>query len=90
MPVKTRKIFYWIFTILFALFMLMNGFGGITRQQAEVDVMQHLGYPVYVLTIFGIAKLFESMTIKPVEASFGSYPDKSVAILNNATDRVGG
>ncbi|MEP6467866.1 MAG: DoxX family protein [Parafilimonas sp.] len=60
---KTMKVLYWIFTILFALFMLMDAFGGITRQQAGIDVMQHLGYPVYVLTIFGGAKLLGAVAI---------------------------
>ena len=63
MQPKTIKIIYWVLTILFALFMLMDGFGGITRQQAGVDVMQHLGYPVYVLSIFGIAKLLGAVAI---------------------------
>lgn len=57
MKSKTIKTWYWIFTIVFALFMLMDGIGGITRQQAGQDVLKHLGYPMYALTIFGIAKL---------------------------------
>jgi hypothetical protein len=43
--------------------MLMDGFGGITRQQAGVDVMQHLGYPIYAMSIFGIAKLLGAVAI---------------------------
>ena len=57
MKPKTTKTLYWIFTILFAMFMLMDGIGGITRQQAGQDVLKHLGYPMYALTIFGFAKV---------------------------------
>ena len=54
---KTIKTAYWISTSIFALFALMDGIGGVTRQQAGVDAMQMLGYPVYFLTISGVAKL---------------------------------
>lgn len=63
MTAKTTKTLYWIFTILFALFMIMDGYGGITRQQAGVEVMQHLGYPIYAMSIFGIAKLLGAVAI---------------------------
>lgn len=63
MKPKTIKIWYWILTILFALFMLMDGIGGITRQQAGQDVLKHLGYPMYALSIFGIAKLLGVIAI---------------------------
>lgn len=63
MKPKTIKILYWILTIFFALFMLMDGIGGITRQQAGQDVLKHLGYPMYVLSIFGIAKLLGVIAI---------------------------
>ena len=60
---KAVKILYWTLTILFALFMLMEGFGGITRQQGGIDIMVHLRYPIYVLSIFGIAKLLDAVGI---------------------------
>jgi DoxX-like family len=63
MKPKTIKILYWTLTILFALFMLMDGFGGVTRQQAGVEVMQHLGYPIYAMSIFGIAKLLGAVAV---------------------------
>lgn len=63
MKPKTLKTTYWIITILFALSMLMDGIGGITRQQAGVEVMQHLGYPVYALSIFGMAKITGALAI---------------------------
>ena len=60
---KAVKTTYWIVTILFALLMLMDGIGGITRQQAGIEVMQHLGYPVYSLSIFGMAKILGALAI---------------------------
>ena len=63
MQPKTIKTWYWILTIIFALFMLMDGIGGITRQQAGQDVLKHLGYPIYALTIFGVAKILGAIAI---------------------------
>lgn len=60
---KAIKTTYWAVTFLFALLMLMDGIGGITRQPAGIEVMQHLGYPVYVLSIFGMAKIAGALAI---------------------------
>lgn len=53
---KKTKVFYWVFTILLCLMLFADGFGGITQQQAGKDVLQHLGYPMYLLIISGVAK----------------------------------
>lgn len=63
MSAKTIKITYWILTVLLVLFMIMDGIGGITRQKDGVVVMQHLGYPIYSMVIFGIAKLLGAVAI---------------------------
>lgn len=63
MKPKTIKTLYWIFTILLALLLAFDGIGGVTRQQAGQDVMRHLGYPVYLLSIVGIAKLLAVVAI---------------------------
>ncbi|WP_183559216.1 DoxX family protein [Mucilaginibacter sp. SP1R1] len=63
MKPKPIKIIYWILTILFALAMLSDGYGGVTQQQAGKDVMHHLGYPMYVLIILGVAKLLGVIAI---------------------------
>lgn len=57
MKPRTVRILYWIATLFVALLVLMDGIGGVTRQQAGVEVMKHLGYPIYFLSINGIAKL---------------------------------
>jgi hypothetical protein len=62
---KTNKIsiFYWVSTGIFALLMLMDSIGGITHEATGVAVIKHLGYPEYVLTIFGVAKLLGAIAI---------------------------
>lgn len=60
---KKIKIIYWISTIVFSLILLADGYGGITKQQAGVDVFNHLGYPVYLLIIAGYAKVFAAFAI---------------------------
>ena len=57
MKPKTLTTLYWTFTITFALLIFFDGIGGVTRQQAGIDGVTHLGYPVYFLTIAGVAKL---------------------------------
>ena len=63
MKPKTTRTLYWVFTIFFALLILFDGIGGVTRQQAGQDVMNHLGYPIYFLSISGIAKLLAVIAI---------------------------
>jgi len=63
MKPKTISTWYWVISIIFALFMLMDGIGGITRQQAGQEVLKHLGYPMYALTIFGVAKILGAIAI---------------------------
>ncbi|MEJ0055994.1 MAG: DoxX family protein [Bacteroidota bacterium] len=73
MQPKTIKTAYWISTIVFALTMTGDGIGGVTRQQEGIDVMVHLGYPVYIMTILGIAKLLGVIAI--VQTRFYDYHD---------------
>lgn len=57
MKPKTLHLWYWILTIPFAFLMFMDGIGGLMRAEAGQEVMRHLGYPLYVLSIFGMAKV---------------------------------
>ncbi len=43
--------------------MLMDGIGGITKQEAGQEVMRHLGYPIYAMVIFGVAKILGVIAI---------------------------
>src|SRR3954471_8326892 len=57
MKPKTIKITYWCLIVLFSLAMLGDAFGGITKQQAGIDVLNHLGYPIYIMPFLGYLKL---------------------------------
>jgi len=60
---KKLKTWYWVATIIFALMMIMDGIGGIIQQEAGKEVLKHLGYPMYLLIIVGIAKLLGAASI---------------------------
>lgn len=63
MKTNKTRIFYWVSTGIFTLMMLMDSIGGITHEATGVAVIRHLGYPEYVLTIFGVAKLLGAIAI---------------------------
>ena len=63
MKPKTIKILYWTFTILFALAMLGDAYGGVTMQQAGKESLAKLGYPMYLLVIMGTAKILGVIAI---------------------------
>lgn len=54
---KRNKIIYWIATVWLALGMLSTGIVQLIKMKEEVDMMTHLGYPVYLLTLLGIWKV---------------------------------
>jgi len=54
---------YWTLTIVFCIAMLLDGIGGITKQEAGQEVMRHLGYPIYAMVIFGVAKIIGVIAI---------------------------
>ena len=57
---KRDKIIYWIATIWLALGMLATGVVQLMKTkegQGGVDMISHLGYPVYIVTMLGICKI---------------------------------
>ncbi|MEO6453920.1 MAG: DoxX family protein [Ginsengibacter sp.] len=60
---KRNKIIYWISTIWLALGMVSTGMVQLLKKQEEVDMMTHLGYPLYFLTILGIWKILGVVTV---------------------------
>src|SRR5437762_13909843 len=57
---KRNKIIYWIATIWLALGMVSTGAVQLFRGkegQGGLDMITHLGYPVYLLTILGVWKI---------------------------------
>ena len=58
---KRNKIIYWIATIWLALGMLSTGVVQLLEAkdgQGGANMITHLGYPVYLLTLLGIWKIF--------------------------------
>jgi uncharacterized membrane protein YphA (DoxX/SURF4 family) len=54
---RRKKIIYWIATAWLALGMLSTGIVQLMKTEEEVDLMSHLGYPIYFLTIIGVWKI---------------------------------
>jgi uncharacterized membrane protein YphA (DoxX/SURF4 family) len=57
---KTAKIIYWVATIWLALGMVSTGAVQLLKTkegQGGVDMIIHLGYPVYLLTLLGVWKI---------------------------------
>ena len=70
MTMKTKVISYWVTTIFTALELLAGGVtdlihGGTSVVAGEpvVEILAHLGYPVYLLTILGVWKLPAGITL---------------------------
>ena len=60
---KRNKIIYWVATIWLSLGMLSTGIVQLLKTEDEVDLMTHLGYPVYFLTILGVWKILGVVTV---------------------------
>ncbi|MEQ6119657.1 DoxX family protein [Reichenbachiella sp. MALMAid0571] len=54
---KRNKIIYWISTLWLALGMTSTGIVQLIKLEEEVEMMTHLGYPIYFLTIIGVWKI---------------------------------
>src|SRR6188768_3800868 len=57
MTQKAHNIIYWIATVWLALGMTSTGIVQLIHMKEEVDMMAHLGYPAYFLTILGVWKI---------------------------------
>jgi len=60
---KRNKIIYWIATLWLALGMASTGIVQLIKMEKEVDMMEHLGYPIYFLTIIGVWKILGVIAI---------------------------
>jgi hypothetical protein len=54
---KTTNVVYWITTALVALMMVQGGISELLHTEGSLQIMRALGYPDYLNTILGIAKL---------------------------------
>jgi DoxX-like family len=63
---KRNKIIYWIATIWLALGMVSTGVVQLLKAKAGqggIDMITHLGYPVYLLTILGVWKILGAAVV---------------------------
>lgn len=54
---KKLNILYWVFTALFAAFMLFSAIDNIRVTEGSVVLFESLGYPRYLIAFMGVAKL---------------------------------
>jgi len=54
---KAGKIIYWVATLWLALGMVSTGIVQLIKTKEETDLMTHLGYPIYFLTILATWKI---------------------------------
>jgi len=60
---KRNKIIYWIATLWLALGMTATGIVQLIPVKEEAEMIQHLGYPLYFLTLLGVWKLLGVIAI---------------------------
>ena len=61
---KKTKIFYWIFTGLLAVLMLISSIPDILAVPDAVELVKnHLGYPLYFIPFVGVAKLLGAIAL---------------------------
>src|SRR5687767_4250992 len=60
---KKTKVLYWIFTSLFAAFMLFTAIPDIMVTKETEEFMNHLGYPPYFTPFIGVLKALGCIAI---------------------------
>jgi uncharacterized membrane protein len=60
---KRNKIIYWIATIWLASGMLAGGIQQVYHSKGYSDILIHVGYPLYFMTIIGVWKILGVVAI---------------------------
>ena len=60
---KRNKIIYWIFTALLCFGMTASGIAQILHLKEMTEIITHLGYPLYLMTLLGLWKLLGVIAI---------------------------
>ncbi len=63
MTPRTTTRLYWSLTILFCLLMLADGVAGLLLEKNGQQAMRQLGYPIYIMTITGAAKILGALAL---------------------------
>lgn len=58
-----NKIIYWVATAILAFGMLAQGLAQLLHTKGYADILVHLGYPLYFLSILGVWKLLGVIAI---------------------------
>ncbi len=60
---KKKLIIYWVATALLSVGMLGSGIAQLARAKEMTEIMSHLGYPEYLMTILGVWKILGVIVI---------------------------
>jgi hypothetical protein len=60
---ERKTLAYWICTGIFCAVLGFSGFSHFTHQDAMVEAMTGFGYPLYFMTIIGLAKLLGTVAL---------------------------
>lgn len=60
---QKHNIIYWVSTGLLCLAMFGGALGQLFRAKANVEVFEHLGFPIYFMTILGTWKILGVIAI---------------------------
>jgi len=60
---KRNLIIYWVATVLMSVGMFGSGIAQIIRAKQMVDIINHVGYPLYIMTLLGVWKILGVITI---------------------------
>ncbi|MDB5267363.1 MAG: DoxX family protein [Hymenobacter sp.] len=63
MKPRTTARLYWTLTILFCLMMLADGVAGLMLEKNGQEAIRQLGYPLYIMTITGAAKILGALAL---------------------------
>ncbi len=63
MKSRTTARIYWTLLLLFSLMMLADGVAGLMLEKNGQQAMRQLGYPLYIMTITGAAKILGALAL---------------------------
>jgi len=89
---RARNIGYWVSTAIVAFVLLSGGIADVSHQQATVEGMTRLGYPLYFTTLLGVWKLLGGLALLAPRlprlkewAYAGAFFDFSGAVVSHAS-----
>ncbi|MWC30625.1 DoxX family protein [Paenibacillus sp. MMS18-CY102] len=60
---KGKKIAYWLVTLLLAAAIVLSGIGQLMQNEGNVELVDKIDFPVYILTILGIWKVLGAIAL---------------------------